>query len=327
MRSGYDRDARYLMFDGGPLGSGHYHQDKLNLVMYAYGKPLLLEAGNYSYDASRARRYAISTRAHNTVRVDDQNQKDTFRALPKPWDSPLPDNLWLTNEDVDYVRSSYSDGYGGDRQVKVVHTRSILFVRPEYWVVFDALDPEDAEEHSYEVIWHINAATAQMEPKTLSVTSRDTNETNLQLWPVTQADWTVDIVKGRTEEPVQGWVNYPMDYANRKWVAVPTALYQRRAAGPQRIATVVYPIASGRSSPIRGARELPVTSAEGQPLSDASALEIQFQNGRRHQILHATRDGVLRSVSGVQTDQTVLLRELDAAGRPVKQVEVTPPGH
>ena len=48
-RSGWDRDARYLAFDAGPFGAGHQHEDKLNFVLMAYGRELVVEGGAVSY--------------------------------------------------------------------------------------------------------------------------------------------------------------------------------------------------------------------------------------------------------------------------------------
>jgi hypothetical protein len=38
MRSGWETDANYLVFRAGPLGYGHSHQDKLNVLFWAYGR-------------------------------------------------------------------------------------------------------------------------------------------------------------------------------------------------------------------------------------------------------------------------------------------------
>ena len=34
MRSGWDKDATYLLFDAGPFGAGHQHEDKLHFVLW-----------------------------------------------------------------------------------------------------------------------------------------------------------------------------------------------------------------------------------------------------------------------------------------------------
>ncbi len=50
MRSGWDPDATYLLFDAGPYGYGHQHEDKLHFVLWSHGRQLRLDAGTFSYD-------------------------------------------------------------------------------------------------------------------------------------------------------------------------------------------------------------------------------------------------------------------------------------
>jgi hypothetical protein len=53
MRSGWDRNANYLMYRLGPLGMGHMHQDKLNLIVYTYGREMIFDSGGGSYEHSK----------------------------------------------------------------------------------------------------------------------------------------------------------------------------------------------------------------------------------------------------------------------------------
>ena len=62
--------GQFLLFDAGPYGLGHQHEDKLSMFIYALGRVLLTEAGTYSYDRSKYRRYVLGTWAHNTILVD-----------------------------------------------------------------------------------------------------------------------------------------------------------------------------------------------------------------------------------------------------------------
>ena len=74
MRTGWTTEDSWALFDAAPFGKAHQHEDKLSLLFYANGKLLLTEGGNYAYDTSEMRRYVLSTRAHNTVRVDAKDQ-------------------------------------------------------------------------------------------------------------------------------------------------------------------------------------------------------------------------------------------------------------
>jgi hypothetical protein len=39
---------------------------------------------------------------------------------------------------------TYDAGYGSKNQVRFTHTRQVLFVKPEYWIVADTFLPDDA---------------------------------------------------------------------------------------------------------------------------------------------------------------------------------------
>ena len=59
-----------VLFDAGPHGSSHGHFDLLGIDLVARGRPLVPDAGLYTYDDSDQRRFARSTPAHNTPTVD-----------------------------------------------------------------------------------------------------------------------------------------------------------------------------------------------------------------------------------------------------------------
>jgi hypothetical protein len=308
MRSGWDRDARWLLLDAGPFGSGHQHEDKLHLVACAYGRPLLVDAGNYMYDRSRWRRYVLSTRGHNTIRIngEDQNRRADRASwiLPEPF-QPL-DNLWTTQEAFDFVVGRYTSGYGAKRAVQVTHTRAIVFVKPDYWVVVDTLESPDAREYSYESLFHLNADTAEVDARTAAVVTRNAKAANLVVWPVAGAKFDMAVVKGIQEEPVQGWANGP-------WRPVPTAVIAGKTSGQFRMATILYPLAPGAACPLQSVALLPVT-ADGTPEADAIALRVHFAQGDEHTLLVADRPGVRRQCDGINTDAQLFgrLRTADA---------------
>jgi hypothetical protein len=296
MRSGWEPDARYLLLDAGPFGSGHQHEDKLHLVAYAYGRQLLLDAGNYMYDRSRWRRYVLSTRGHNTVRVDGQDQnrrrlRETY-VLPPPF-HPL-ENTWISNDRFDYAVGRYDNGYGPKGEVRVTHTRAVAFIKPDYWVVVDTLAPEDKEEHEYESLFHFGAESAEVVDGRYFIT-RNAKGPNMVLWPLPLSAQELSVVQGREEEPVQGWAQDP------NWRPVPTAVVGDKRAGQVRLAYVFYPLPEGKSSPIESVEHIPV-SAGDKPADNAVALRIHFRDGRTHTVLCADRPGVRRSAGSLETD-------------------------
>jgi len=137
MRSAYDEkpyeDARHLVFKSsfGP----HGHHDVLSITAYAYGRELLIDPGIRSYEHADIERYT-HTAYHNTVCIDGQNQPQ----------APGKTEKWITNAAFDYVCGTYA-GYEG-----LTHRRSVLFVKPRYWVVHDRID--GSGPHTYEQNWH-----------------------------------------------------------------------------------------------------------------------------------------------------------------------------
>ncbi len=73
MRSGNGSDANQVIFDAGPKGGVHGHNDLLNFELFGGGRPLISDPGAYKYDSSSNRAYVISTKAHNTLNADGAN--------------------------------------------------------------------------------------------------------------------------------------------------------------------------------------------------------------------------------------------------------------
>lgn len=69
-RSGFDANARQIIFDAGPKGGQHGHADLLGFELFGYGAPLISDPGLLRYDSSADRLWAISTPAHNTLSID-----------------------------------------------------------------------------------------------------------------------------------------------------------------------------------------------------------------------------------------------------------------
>ncbi len=129
MRTSWVPDAAWAVFDGGHFGYGHQHEDKLSLLLHAYGRLLLTEGGNYAYDTSEMRRYVLSTRSHNTIRVDGQDQNRRLHYNREAFDVKEPSAaLWRTTEDYDVAEATYDEGYGPAADRTVTHRRQLLFL-------------------------------------------------------------------------------------------------------------------------------------------------------------------------------------------------------
>src|SRR5690606_17487642 len=60
---------------------GHAHADSLSFVMEVGGKPCVVDMGISTYQISTRRDYERSTRAHNTVTVNNQDTAEVWRGF------------------------------------------------------------------------------------------------------------------------------------------------------------------------------------------------------------------------------------------------------
>lgn len=298
LRSGWERDARLLFLDAGPFGSGHQHEDKLTFFMDAHGRSWITEGGVYMYDASRWRRYVLSTRAHNTVRVDGQDQNrrivhDSY-VLPYPF-KPLP-NPWISQADFDYVAGVYDDGYGPKGVLRARHRREIVFVKPDYWVIVDTLDPDGNAAHDWETIFHVNAGDADVEGTHLWAVADGKRLDIFGFGP----DLTLKVVKGLKEEPVQGWGPGCKQ-------AIPTALFHNQRPGRTRNVYVLFPTAQPGGVPQVQTLVAPATAGH-------ILLRIVMPDGRVHCFARRGSDqrgAGLTQIGPLATDATFCVVKLD----------------
>lgn len=270
MRSGWQSDANYLMFDGGPFGYGHQHEDKLNLVVSAFGKLLLVDPGNYQYERSKWREYFIDSPAHNVILVDGQPQRR--RGAPREQyvvKKPLP-HVWIAKADYDYAEATYDENFGGIVGKNVAHTRRVFFAKPDYWVVCDTLSARDGKAHQYEALFHFDSPLkADIDAR--SVTTTNTDAPNLAIFARPQDNLDLQLIQGQ-ENPVQGW----LPTANISSVRpAPVAVFKGEGAGDTHFIWVLSPSRAGTPNPIRGVEAIP-----DQPL----AARIHFNDGRIHDV-------------------------------------------
>lgn len=235
MRSDWGKDAVWALFDGAPFGRGHQHEDKLSLLVYAGGKYLITEGGNYAYDDSEMRQYVLSSRSHNTVRIDhmDQNRRKSYH-----WEdeniNKKADLIWNTGEKLDYAESTYSEGYGENEDRSVSHNRSVYFVKkPEhglqpFFLIVDRLYAE--QRHEYEFMWHVDSA----EPK-ISEFGVDMKDINIC---ISVQEHSLSVINGQETPEWQGFVSTGLQQGMFRPVNCVSAVTKGKNL---RVVTVLYP--------------------------------------------------------------------------------------
>lgn len=249
MRSGWDTQANYLVLRAGPLGvPGHHHQDKLNVIMSAYGRGILINSGGAAYERSIWRGYSIDTYSKNTVLVDGKPQRRD-PTNPKDTVSKAPiDARWESTPDHDFAAGVYDEGYGNIGSRPATHTRRVLFVKPDLFIVADTLVPNDKASHTYQARWNLMSTKTQQDDVTHSVTTMDERNPNLAIIPLQLDNLEVRSASAQTTPELLGWAI--RKDRNPPNIPATTVLHTKKGTGTQNFLTLLFPIQKGATSPV-----------------------------------------------------------------------------
>ncbi|MBE5782887.1 MAG: hypothetical protein E7329_06160 [Clostridiales bacterium] len=264
MRDGWGENDTWGFLDAAPFGTAHQHEDKLNFLLHAKGKYILTECGNYAYDGSEMRKYALSTRSHNTVRVNgmDQNRRKNYC-----WEEEDVQKkagmLYRMEEHFDYAAGVYDEGYGEAEYRGAVHRRSVLFLKkPEgmepFFVVTDRLISRDQNE--YEILWHTDA-------QEVKVRGMQAQADFLHFLCSLNADrgHEVGVVSAQKEPEYQGW-QCPTKQ-QRADLPLPTVRYIARG-NTLRVVTVLYPD-----------ENCPIVQVTASECAEDTSIHLQMRDG------------------------------------------------
>jgi hypothetical protein len=239
-RSGWNPGDDRFVFDCGSLGflgGGHGHADALSFSLSSGDKDLLIDPGTAVYNGAPPwRNFFRSTRAHNTVTVDGQDQ-----AIPGGtfgWKTNFNCRIvrHLTLPDAEYIEAEH-DGYS--RLVNpVVHKRRVLHARAHCWVVVDDFRGEGL--HCFDSFYHFApAAAVSLDPRQsltgfsarLAVENRGASFAFFASNAV-----HASIIHG-SREPIQGW--YSHEYGDVR--AAPVLCARVQDSAPSASITVIIP--------------------------------------------------------------------------------------
>lgn len=267
MRNGWGPENTWALFDGGPFGRGHQHEDKLSLLIYGGGKLILTEGGNYAYDDSQMRKYVISTRAHNTVMVDGAGQNRRRSYDFKDSDIHKEAGLrFMTGESYDYAGSVYDEGYGPEADRSVRHDRSVYFIKkPPYglkpfFLVVDRLLSET--EHEYEFLWHLDSDV-------LGVSGRGIEVQDMTVC-ISKDNCSLEIIRAKEEPEWQGFIAT----GTRQGMYRPVNCLSVKASGNSlRLVTALFPGVRGGGEAEGEEKAEKAGEAEKTEASEASATK------------------------------------------------------
>jgi uncharacterized heparinase superfamily protein len=104
----------YVIFDAGAIGPdyipGHAHGDIFSFELSLNGHRVVVDSGVHDYEKSEMRRYCRSTKAHNTVEIDNQDQCEFWGAFRVARRGGPQDVIWEPS-DEGFRMAGWHDGY------------------------------------------------------------------------------------------------------------------------------------------------------------------------------------------------------------------------
>lgn len=154
MRDGWSDTDNCLIVDCGEVGSlagGHGHADALAIEVAMHGRELLVDSGTYTYHETRELRdYFRSSTAHNTLVIDGLSSSEPGSTFSWRSRAEVQKREWIAEDRFDFFEGSHS---GYERLISpATHTRSILFLKNDYWIMRDLVETEG--EHEYSLNFH-----------------------------------------------------------------------------------------------------------------------------------------------------------------------------
>ncbi len=250
LRSDWTPDAQ-MLFTNVRHGSCHSHADDNGIILFGYGKNLLTDAGYVDYEDTPASRLGHSALMHNTVEINNVSQK-AFGAWKLVQDDVGVTNDFSLNENFDFV-SQTSPGY---QHIGNEHTRTITFIKPDFYIVSDIMRPADKEtENIYKQLWHMTPDSG-LYTKDGNIYSKYSEPGNL-------------IIAGADgAKLIEAKGPYTISYGGA--AEAPYAYYLKKGKGNITFDTVLLPYKSKQSS-------LNVEHIDiGAPTNEATALKISI---------------------------------------------------
>ena len=173
--SGYVRletDKAVVLFDAALIGPdyqpGHAHSDTLSFELSVFGRRVLVNSGTATYESSEDRQKQRATAAHNTIRVDRQDQSETWGAFrvarrARPVQVKTDRAMFAEAAHTGYLRL----------KDPVLHTRR-LELKPDALMITDRLEARGV--HELETFFHVHPdaqVSLSLDPK-LSRSVEDT---------------------------------------------------------------------------------------------------------------------------------------------------------
>ena len=167
-----------LFIDAAAVGPtyqpGHAHADTLSFELHLKGKPFIVDTGTSTYEINDTRFHERSTKAHNTVTINDKNSSEVWSGHRVARRATVK----IHKDELDRVVASH-DGY--IKRIGVKHTRDISLSENGVVIVDDIQNEEGVANFHFAPDIKLNISGNQLEGDGFNIVFQ--NNGSLELKP------------------------------------------------------------------------------------------------------------------------------------------------
>ncbi len=160
MRSNFQTNSNCVLFRAGQQGFSHCHSDALSLDLSGNGDPLLVDPGITNYRPTPLTGWYRSADAHNNILVDGlglRQEGTSFQERTRPVGS----DFCFTSHDNWEAATGIFRRDSQDNAKNMTVSRTILFAKPDYWILTDIITGYD--QHEITVCWQFAPGRVEVE--------------------------------------------------------------------------------------------------------------------------------------------------------------------
>lgn len=188
---GYRDGGDSLIIDAGPVGPdyqpGHAHCDTLSYELYVGGRPIIVDSGTFDYEPGEFRHYLRSTAAHNTVRIDGEEQSEiwgAFRVARRARPRDVSFSEWRDG------RLDFSGEHDGYRRLRgrPVHRRTVgietIAESTTRWTIRDSISGSGSHRVESFLHLHPDVLIEELDGREFMLRAPDNITVRLRVGPV-----------------------------------------------------------------------------------------------------------------------------------------------
>ncbi len=287
MRDSWNKDAMFAHITS-ETGHSHGHPDDLHMDIYAYGRPLLIDAGNgggYNpiLPASTVR---TETYAHNTIEINGE---------PQGYDIGENGMELIANNSFDTV-NGFAGTYAGFR-----HNRRVFFLHNAFWIVSDLVEPDNkTEENVYRQNWHPdNNANMETDSVTGKVKTHFAGTANIQILQADMNNTALETDESYIKD--KNLENRVENYAS----------YTKQIKGDAVFNTLLFPTKAGGDTDA-GFESIAVDGADD---NSASAAKVSYSGKTGVYYISNEGENVTRSFGAYSSNADMAYAENNSDGK------------